>query len=577
MLGGVEYDAPRPRQWRYIIFAVIAVLLTAGAVVARPAYHAFKHWRALQLVQGSEQALQAKDLAAAQDKAGAAMRLWPDEVRVIRQEARVLLLTNPPESLPYWTGTWKISHDPADLRQAIEIAGAIQNFPAALALFADLQKLDPTNPATWFLEGKIRFSQNQIPEALADFKKVLASGQAPPDAHLFYANAAKLSEDPRERAAGLEHLQSLSHRTDELGLQVLRALAYYPGQPPENIGPLADMLQQHPLATRDDKLLALRLRSLLPNTDEDSLIKAARDLFPGNDGDALAVVGDWLISQNKNDAVLKLIDEVTALKRKDLFLVRAGAMAGLGQWDALEALLQRPNLPIPKELQQLFEARALSALNRGPDADLAWQSIRNSVADQPAKLLDVAEYAIKLGLDNVARPALKQLTTDPAQRRTAFTELVMLEHRAHNTEALRQTLEDMAHFYPSDAVVQNDLLYVGFLLGDTGPDKIAAARSLLANNPGYTSFRMTLALGLLLNKQPADALQTLADLAPSTWPLPYAHDKGNDWNAVYEGILRANGQLDRANQIEAAIKPAELLPEEDNLLRIPLPPGTLGL
>jgi len=575
MLGGVEYDAPNPRKWRYVILAVLAILLAVGALLARPAYHAFKHWRALQLVQASEQALQAKDLPSAQEKASAAMQLWPDDVRVLRQEARVLLIINPAQALPYWLGTWKISRDLADLRQAIEITVDLQNFPVALSLFANLQKSDPDNPATWFLEGKIRLSQNQIPEALADFKKVLADGNAPPEAHLFYARAAALSDDPAERAAGLEHLQALAHRADELGLQALRALAQYPGQPPENIGPLADMIQQHPLATREDKLLALQLRSLMPGADEDSLIKAARDLFPGNDDEAMAAVGAWLVSQNQNEAVLKLVDEDSALKRKDLFLVRAGAMAGLGQWDALETLLQHPNLPIPKELQQLFEARTLTALGRGPAADLAWQSIRNAVSDQPAKLYDVAQYAIKIGLDDVARPALQELTNDPRQRRAAFDQLIMLEHRAHDTPALRQTLEDLAHFYPDDRVVQNDLLYLGFLLGDTGPDKIAAARDLQAKNPGYLSFRMTLALGLLLAQQPAAALGALADVAPSTWPLPYAHDQGNDWNAIYVGILRENGQLDRANKIENAVHPDDLLPEESNLLRLPLPPGTL--
>lgn len=567
MLAGVDYAAPTSRKKWYVILAVLAVLLTAGAWLARPVYHAYKHWRALQLVQASEQALLAKDFSAAQDKAGAAVRLWPDDVRTLRQEARVLLNLNPADSLSYWMGTWKISRDLADLRQAIEITIVLQNFPLALSLFEDLKKSAPDDPATWFLEGKIRLSQSQTPEALADFKKVLASGHAPPEAHLFYARAAELSGDPLERAAGLQHLQALAQRTDELGLQALRALATYPGQPVENIAPLADLLQQHPLATREDKLTALQLRGLLPNADLDALIKAARDLFPGNTDDSLATVGAWLIKQNKNEEVLKLISQDSALKRNDLFLIRAGAMAGLGQWDALDTLLQHPNLPIPKELQQLFVARTLSALHRGPAADLAWKSILNAVADQPNKLLDVAQYAVKIGLDDIALPAFQQLTNNPTQRRTAYNELVMLQHRAHDTPALRQTLEAMAHYYPDDVMVRDDLLYIGFLQGDAGPEKIAAARDIQAKNPSYLSFRMTLALGLLEAKQPADALAVLADVAPSTWPLPYAHDQGNDWNALYAALLRANGQADQANKIEAAINPTELLPEESNLLR----------
>jgi hypothetical protein len=574
----VDYDPPNPRKRWYILLAVLAVLLAAGALLARPVYHRFKHWRALQLVQASEVAMTAKDLPTAQEKAQAALQLWPDDVRTVRQEAKVILVSNPSAALPYWLDAWQLSHDLADLREAVDIAIATGNFPVAFANFADLQQRDPDNPATWLLDGKIRLSQNQIPEALDDFKKVLASKNAPPDAHLYYARAAQLSSDPAERAAGLTHLQSLAQRTDDLGLQSLRALATYPGLTASDASALADQLSAHPLATREDKLVALHLRSQLPGAEGDKLIQAARDLFPGHDADSLAAVGAWLVSQNQNAAVLQLIDEAAAMKRQDLFLIRAGAMAGLGQWAEIDQLLKQtdPRPPIPDELRQLFDARALSALGQTRAAEFAWQNIRNAVADQPKKLYDVAQYAAQIGLDDVARPAFTQLANNPEYRRAALTALVSLEHRSRDTAALRKVLEQMAQYYRDDDVVQNDLLYVGFLLGDTGPEKIAAARAIQAKNPTYLANRVTLALGLLLAKQPADALKALADVKDSTWPLAFQHDQGNDWNAVYVGLLRANGQLDRANQIEKAIHPDELLPEENALLSYPLPTGTLA-
>ena len=574
--GRVDYPEPNPRKRLYIILAVLAVLLVVAAVFARPVYHSFKHWRALQLVQASEQALQARDLQTASDKANTAMQLWPDELRVIRQEARVLRLVNPFAALAYWNQVWVLSHDLADLRQLIELAINIGNFPLATAQFPTLQKLDPDNPLTWMIEGKILLSENRYPEALADFKKIIASDNAPPEAHLYYARAAGLSDDPVEKKAGLDHLLALSNRSDELGHQALSALIIFPHQPDLDYLALADKLEKHPLVTRDDKTLVLELRGELPSTDEDSLVKAARDLFPANDTNALSEVGSWLVGQNRNEAVLKLIDPASALKRRDLFLIRAGAMAALGQWELLGKLLQDPKVPLSDDLKSLFQVRTLLALHQDADAELMWKRLLNDLRNQPAKLLNVAFYARKLGLDDYARPALEELTNVVEQRRSAYVELISLEHHAHNTGAVYTDLTDMAKYFPTDAVVQNDLRYIGFLRGDTGEDKLAAARDLVAKNPTMLSFRVTLAAGLLLANRPAEALQAFDGIPAGNWPRPvvmsqfHTLNEGNDWNAVYVGVLRANGLRGEAAKIEAVIQPQDLLPEERNFLLIPL-------
>ncbi len=304
-----------------------------------------------------------------------------------------------------------------------------------------------------------------------------------------------------------------------------------------------------------------------------------RDLFPANDINALAEVGTWLIKQNRNNAVLKLIDPESALKRRDLFLIRAGAMANLGQWEAVGKLLQDPKIPISEDLKALFDVRVLVALHKDAEADITWKRLVNDLRNQPAKLLDIAFYARKLGLDDYARPALEELTNVAEQRRAAYVELVALEHLAHNTKAIFTDLTDMAKYYPNDVVVQNDLRYIGFLLGDTGAEKISGARDLAAKSPEMLSFRVTLAAGLLQAGRPADALHAFDGIAAGNWPRPvmlsglHALNEGNDWNAVYVGVMRANGQRAEADRVEATVQPEYLLPEERNFLLIPLPAG----
>ncbi len=568
----MELDDPLRRKRRYILLAVAAGLLLAAGLVVRPAYRGFKHWRALQMAEASAQALAGRDLKTAAEKADAAWRLWPWDAKVTRQEAKVLTLENPASALPVWIQTWSLSHDLSDLRQVVETALASGNNPIAITQFDLLQKADPQNPATWLLEAKIRFNQQQWPEALNETKRVLDSGNAPPEAHLLYAAAAMNSGDPVLARDGLQHLSTLMERTDELGLQALRLLGNYPMLTAAEAATVAQKLENHPLATRGDKLLALRLDSLQPGASQEDLVKAARDLFPPNDPDVMNVVALWLMRQGKYAAVLQLIDSQTALSRKDLFLLRSDAMAAMGQWQAIEKSLEStdPRPPLPEAERLMYQARALTELGQSAQAQIAWERAMNSVGNEPGKLLDMAEYAVKLKLDNVARPAFQQLLKEPDQRRAAYEQLAQLEHRARDTKALHQLLLDMAKAYPDDLAVRSDVLYTGFLLGEAGPEQVAAARKLVADSKApYLAFRVTLALGLLESDQPAEALKVFDDVTDSTWPAANA-----GWNAVYVGVLRANGQRSKADRLEQSINANALLMEEKKLLLIPIPAGS---
>jgi tetratricopeptide (TPR) repeat protein len=566
-------SAPGGRK-RFILIALtlaLAFTLVAGLLFGRPVVHWFKRWRALQLTEASIQALNANDLATAETKANAAYQLWPFDASVQRQVARVMDLKNPRQAELIWASTYKLSHDNEDLRHWIDAEVVNENIPGAVEEYNHLTQLDTNNPQTWLTGARVLLADNEWPEALDILQKLLDSGQAPDDAILLYVQAAKLSQDPAVRLKGLDLLHKLSTRSDLLGLRALRALAGYPypGETPEDVTKIADQLQNHPLATRDDKLAALTLRGMLPGANDDNLIQSARDLFPPGDSQALVDVGRWLINQNKNADVLKLIDADTALTRRDLFLVRLDALAGTGNWQAVEDVLNAKNLPIPEELRLLFLARTESELGHSDHADLAWDKVLAYVGDNPAKLRDVADYAMKLRLDDIARPALLKLTqnADTTQRRTAFEQLVNLERRAHHTQALHDVLADMQRIFINDPIVANDLLYTGFLLGDATPDKIAEAQKLSDHPPIMLSYKVTLALGYLTAHNPTAAEKVFSDLPSKIdWPTTY-----NAWRAVEVGVLRANGHLPDANTLAKTIDSADLLPEEHELLSYPLP------
>jgi hypothetical protein len=560
MLPLVEPGAPRPRIWLYASLGALVVVLIVLALLAGPAYDRFKLWRALQLTEASAQALRADNLPLATEKAQVALQLYPGDARVLRQAAQVNTRLDPRRALPLWYGTWRLSHDPADLREVVLSAIAGSELQFAAEQFKILQTDDPNNPLTWLTEAQLDLALYKWPEALAAAQRVLKSNQVPDDAHFIYLQATQLSQEPDIKAQGIAHLRLLSTRSDELGLRALRALANFPGNDPYQIADLAQRLQDHPLADRNDKLLALALRGRLPGADDQALETSARELFPANDPSSLVTLGHWLMSQGKYPAVLELIDSQTAFERQDLFLIRIDAMAELKQWAAIKEVLQQSDPPIPEELRLLFLARTLTELGEGARADLAWDQVRLAVANQPVKLANVAAYAAKLGLDDIARSSYQSLINDLDQRRSAFEQWVALERREQHTEALHQVLTTMAQYYPSDPVVRNDVLYTGFLLDPATDAQLDEARKQVQQYPALLSYRITLALGFLRSNQPAAALTVFEGL-PINWSLV-----NPSWRAIFAAVLRANGLEDDAKALRNLTPGDQLLPEEAELL-----------
>ena len=563
-----EIGAPRPRIWLYSGLAALALIVLAALFLAGPIYDRFKLWRALQLTEASAQALRSDDpnaLDTARKDAQVAVQLWPYDARVLRQVALVNARTDAHDALPFWFQAWKLSRDPSDLRETILAALAANELAFASEQFNLLQTTDPNNPLTWLTEARLDLALDEYPEALAASERVLKAGSIPDEAHFVYAEATQKSSDPAVRAKGVEHLRLLSARTDHLGLLALRDLALYPGNDPFQITEISQRLQNHPLATRDDKLLALTLRARLPGADGQVLESTARELFPANDPDSLVALGHWLMSQHKYTDVLDLIDTQTSLQRRDLFLIRLDAMAVLKQWPAIYDLLNRPSPPIEEEIRLLFLARTLTEMRDTARADLAWQRLRLYIANEPKKLLDVAVYAQKLGYEDIAREIYTKLLDDLHERRSAYEQLVALERQAHHTEALHELLVKMAANYPSDPFVTNDHLYTGFLVSTPTSAQIDTARQLVQQFPAMLSYRITLALGYLRASQPAAALNVFAGL-PINWSVV-----NPSWCAVFSAVLRANGDEADADTLKGMIPADQLLPEELEILNQPGP------
>lgn len=192
-------------------------------------------------------------------------------------------------------------------------------------------------------------------------------------------------------------------------------------------------------------------------------------------------------------------------------------------------------------------------------AELGWQKVQLEIANDPKKLQFFANYARKLGLFKEAREAYQRMQEIPISQRIGFTAQVQMERLLGNTEALHEVQEAMHEDYPDDISVENDFFYTGFLLGKTEPNKLQEVEDLIEQNPNFLSHRMTLALGLLLNNKPEEALRVFDAL-----DIPIAQ-LSPTFRTILGSVLRANGLEEEASVVFRGVDPRQLLPEEQKL------------
>jgi len=553
-----EFAARRRSRW--VWGTISLVVLLAIAFSARPAWRALKEWRALQLAEEARQYLADDALELAWERAQTAYQNYPLNDEVARTVAQVYEKGDPGRAVPFWEEAYELSGSKSDLESLILSATTAKSLPIANDSLETYRKRFGEDGAYYFMLAKLRLRETRIEEALAAANSAIQAEEIPEGAHFFYIQLTQFSDNAADRAAGVDYLRALTNDPGPLGLSALRNLGQFPDIDADELREVIVAIRNHPQRERDDLLYALELEMRLPETDAAANYQAAEELFGPGNPEQQVEFGRWLNSQRRYRQTLELIDERTAFRRRDLFLVWLDSLAVTNQWSTIDAAINRPEAPISRELKLLFQARSYFETGQRERAEFAWSRAVLEVAQEPQKLWFLENYARKLGLEAQSREALERLTTMASSRRKAYEKLVQLEQVDGDVRELRRKLQRMAAAYPNDLSVRNDLAYADLLLGDNIEASHQVAQELIDDGSPYLANRITLALALYRMGRPIDALEVLEPL-PIDW-----NEARSGFRAVYVAILRANGRIDEANRLLSQIDPTALLPEERQLL-----------
>lgn len=552
----------RRRTW---LAVVVFLMLMLGVVAVK--WGTIYSWgqgvRSRRLAAKAEAELFAGNIEAAVDQARTAYQTKHDEPAAIRVAAKVQrLVGQPAAAIPLW--------------RQLRAAGAMR--PEDRRAYAeDLLVAGAVADAGNEIEGLLKenISEGALFRLAARWAAVEGNGER---AREFAAKAVKVEPESHEgrllqallkvsagtealREEGTRAMLELGAESSREGLEALRQLGTLHGISPEVAGKVMQLLQQHPLATDQHRILALNLDLDLHPAERaaklDDAVKKYRDAAPA----ARCAFGMWLNVHREHERMLALIPVDEAFKRQDMLLLCFDALSGLGRWSEAERILEMKDVPLDTAIKELYLALSAEEMGSKAAAKLHWQRAHLAAGPSPEQMRRIALCAEKYGRTEQAENAFRSLTANANTARFAMEGLLKIAGTRGDMVMVRDTLKKMHERWPQDDSVKNDLAYFNLLAGKSVDESLALAKDLVTRSPRTLSHLTTLALAKLRTKDPAAALSVYQGLQ-----IPWDRFATSQ-RAVHAAVLGANGLTDEASAEVAALRWDDLSPEEKELIK----------
>lgn len=559
-----ELQEARKRRRNWLVACVVLVVGVCVLLLEwRPFYSWMQGIRSRRLAAKAEAEIFAGNFEEAVKKARMAYQTRSDEPAAIRVAAKAQRVTGQPAmAVPLWK----------QLRQT----GAMR--PEERRAYAeDLLVCGAVAEAGNEIEALLKenFSEGALFRVAARWAAVEGNSEK---AREFAAKAVKTEPESHEGrlllallqlSAGTEPLReeatramlTLGAENSREGLEALRQLGKQPGLSPEVAGKLVQLLQRHPLALDQHRLLSFNLDLDLHPAERTTMLDAAIQKYAKAAPAARCEFGKWLNLHREYERVLKLIPMEEAFNRQDMLLVTLDSLASLGRWKEIERILETKNVPLYTAMKELYLARVAEEMGNKSAAELHWRRAHVAAAPSPEQMWEIAGYAEKLGRPVQAETAYRSLMANANTARPAMEGILKIAVNRGDMDVVRDTLKKMRERWPQDDSVKNDLAYFNLLCGKSVDESLIAARELVARSPGSVPHLTTLALAMLRKKDPAAALSVYEGL-----PIPWQRIAASQ-RAVHAAALGANGRTDEAVAETAALRWDELRPEEKELIK----------
>lgn len=555
----------RSARWkgRLALGFFLLVVLTFMGLASLPAYRALKRWRADQLMNTAEKAVEQGALVDAFQSAKAAYGLDMNNGRALRMLADMYEGSGAAETLLYRralaesgkaTGTDRAAYlrtairsgrlDLADeFLKKIGISGRTD--PEVVAVAAELLRMRGEPERARQLESESVASAQSGQEGVASLLRARGMLDAP---------------DPATRAAARAELLRLAKTKSPEAQDALRLVAASADRTAKETEAAAQLLEANPQATPGERLLSKSLILEIHPDWRGAILEEAKKLYAGGTEEDRVALAEFLLRYGDPAGVLDL----STNRKGRLFLFRLDALVRLGRWPTIREELNKATEEknaLDPFLIDLFQARVAQELRELSMADVRWKQAMAKAAGNPRKLEMLGNFAEKSGNLAMATEAYRVMVKFPAAAVPGYLGLIRVAEKRADVRQLRDIMAELSRQLPQDPAPKNDLAYLNLLFGEKTDESLQTAKELVAMLPERGAYRTTLALAYLRNHQPAQALAAYekADINWST-ALP-------GWQAVHAAVLAANGRESEARTLALSINWDRLKPQERDLIR----------
>lgn len=573
-------ESARILRWMLIGLLVVCLLGIGGYF----GYKGFREYRANDLATQAETVMEDSEaskeaLRDAWENARAAYQLRPMNLKVARTVAKIHDKLMPEKAWEFWAEVVKLEEaeliDQSNYLQALIRGDQLDRGEELWERLVDdysLRKEDGTwrgklsgvDPEDFvrFMQGGARLAaaREQLGEALRIMRAPLDNSGIPAKYHFFYVQLTQISDDPQIRERGIEYLKSLAERSGDLALKAVRQLVNVPGRDKALQNFIIRRLEVLS-ETRNDELLRLQLELEADPDSASQIVQEAQELFDVNQPKERVELGRWLNRNQLYEVTLQLIPPEKSRERQDFFLLRADALALLNRWEKLQEELDDRDVPLESHIDQAFKMRAAYERKEFRRAQRAWDRSILEAGNDISRLRFLARYAERLELSGYRQQVLEKMAELPRTMREASIELMKSLERDGKTREVLNRLETLAVEFPDDTSIQNDLAYYNLLLNENVEKAKERAETLIERDPNVLAPYMTLALALLRQEKPREALDALRQLNVN-WDEISAR-----WKVIVSAVLAANGEDKWAKHYRDQVRESELLPEEKATLR----------
>ncbi len=545
-----------------LIYITLGIgLLAGGLVLGRSGY---RHWRQKHLVKEAAGFMAKSDTTNAMLCLQRALQLNPGDLPACRMFAELAERAGSRNGI--WWRRRVVELEPLAMQNRMDLAKTalvLGDLGQAKEVLASIDAAGKKTAEYHKVMGSLAWAQNSYSDAEMHYAEAVRLEPTNAASQLNLAISRLVVDNGTKANAARASLNAL-RSNPVVRLEALRQLAQDALRNHSSSKALAytDELQQEPTCRFADRLFYLDALQMLLDERFSACLASLQRSAATNSAMAYEMAG-WLVQHGQAKPAVVWTESIAPEIRTNLPLpmIMADGYAAIGDWQALDSMLEKQDWKDMDYLRHLLRARALRAQNQTLAASVEWRSALTAASKRVESLNDVVNRTIAWHWGAELDEALWSIVENFPIEKGAFLALYDRLAAAGNTAALHNLLAKIAGFVPLPIELKNNFAVVSLLVYPRGQHGHDLAREVYEDAPQNPFVVSTYAYSLYVQGKGKDALKLFEGLKKEDLDEPSI--------AAYYGIILAGtGNHDLARHYLERGLQARLLPEERNLLSV---------